>query len=264
MSKKATEKSGVDGSMSLTDHLKEMRNRLVVCILVFLVAAVVCFAYSSRIVEALTILGLPAGYSFVAISPSETLMVHFNISLVSGLVVAVPVIAFEIFSFCSPGLKQKEKSFALFGMIFGSIFFVIGVMFAYKITLPFMLKFLITFGNSTNIAAQISIEKYVGFLLTIFVIFGVIFELPVLSVILTILGIIKPQWLISARKVMIVLIFVIAAIITPPDPTSQIMVAIPIILLYELSIILSKIVYKFKKQPQKSENDEEEDSEDEE
>ena len=247
--------------MSLTGHLKEMRNRLVVCLIVFLVAAVVCFTYSAKIIEAFTNLGAPAGYSFVAIGPSEKLMVYFNTSLIAGLVIAIPVIAYEIFNFCSPGLKPKEKSFTLFGMIFGSIFFVVGVIFAYKITLPFMLKFLISFGGESIIEAQISIEKYVAFLLTIFVIFGVIFELPVLSVILTVLGIIKPNWLVSARKVMIVLIFVIAAIITPPDPTSQIMVAIPIILLYELSIILSKVVYKFKKQPEKPENEDSDEDE---
>lgn len=258
------EKTGTDGSMSLTDHLKEMRNRLVVCLIVFLIGAVVCFTYSAKIIEAFTNLGSPVGYSFVAIGPSEKLMVYFNTSLIASLVIAVPVIAYEIFNFCSPGLKPKEKSFALFGMVFGSIFFVIGVIFAYKITLPFMLRFLITFGGESIIEAQISIEKYVSFLLTIFVIFGVIFELPVLSVILTMLGIIKPKWLVSARKVMIVLIFVIAAIITPPDPTSQIMVAIPILLLYELSILLSKVVYKFKKEPVKPENEDGEEDDEEE
>ncbi len=249
--------------MSLTDHLKEMRNRLVVCLLVFLVGAVVCFTYSAKIIEAFTDLGSPAGCGVVAIGPSEKLMVYFNTSLIAGLVLAVPVIAYEVFNFCSPGLKPKEKSFTLFGMIFGSIFFVVGVLFAYKITLPFMLKFLISFGGESIIEAQISIEKYVSFLLTIFVIFGVIFELPVLSVILTMLGIIKPNWLVSARKVMIVLIFVIAAIITPPDPTSQIMVAMPRSLLYELSSILSKEMNKRRKQPQATEDEEECDKEEE-
>lgn len=174
-------------------------------------------------------------------------MVYFSIALLGAVILAFPVIAYEIFAFCSPGLRQKEKTMMLLGMIFGTVFFALGVLFAYLVTLPFMLHFLITFSTDVPIAASISIEEYVNFLLMVFTIFGVIFELPVLSVILTALGVVRPSWLVSARKVMIVAIFFVAAIITPPDIVSQIMVAIPIIALYEFSILLSRIVYKMKR-----------------
>lgn len=243
--KKKTEAS--DGSMTLSGHLRELRNRILVVLAVFIVGVVVCFSSASPIVELLTGLGERFGYQFVYIRPQELLMVYFSISLLGALVLALPVIAYEIFAFCSPGLKQIEKSMMLLGMIFGTVFFVVGVLFAYFVTVPFMLRFLIAFSTDVAVTASISIEEYMSFLLMVFTIFGVIFELPVLSVILTALGIVKPAFLIKARRAMIVIIFFIAAIITPPDIVSQIMVAIPIIALYEFSILLSKLVYRTRK-----------------
>ncbi|MGM9605786.1 MAG: twin-arginine translocase subunit TatC [Faecousia sp.] len=243
--KKKTEAS--DGSMTLSGHLRELRNRILVVLAVFIAGVVVCFSSASPIVELLTGLGEQFGYQFVYIRPQELLMVYFTISLLGALVLALPVIAYEIFAFCSPGLKQIEKSMMLLGMIFGSVFFVVGVLFAYFVTVPFMLRFLIAFSTDVAVTASISIEEYMSFLLTVFTIFGVIFELPVLSVILTALGVVKPNWLVKARRAMIVVIFFLAAIITPPDIVSQIMVAIPIIALYEFSILLSKLVYRVKK-----------------
>lgn len=233
--------------MSLSDHLRELRNRIIVSLLVFVVGIVVCFAYADPFVSMLTALGEQYGYVFVYIRPQELLMVYFSMSLLGGLVMALPVIAYEVYAFCSPGLKKTEKSMMLLGLTFGTLFFCLGVLFAFKITVPFMLRFLIGFSDNVAVSASISIQEYINFLMMVFTIFGVIFELPVLSVILTTLGIVRPEWLIAARKPMIVGIFFVAAIITPPDIVSQIMVAIPIIFLYELSIILSKVVYRMKR-----------------
>ena len=236
-----------DGSMSLSGHLRELRNRILVVLAVFIIGVVVCFSSASPSVELLTGLGEDFGYQFVYIRPQELLMVYFTISLLGAFVLSLPVTAYEIFSFCSPGLKQLEKSMMLLGMIFGTVFFVVGVLFAYFITVPFMLRFLISFSSDVAVTASISIQEYMSFLLMVFTIFGVIFELPVLSVILTALGVVRPSWLVKARRPMIVAIFFVAAIITPPDIVSQIMVAIPIVALYEFSILLSRLVYKAKR-----------------
>lgn len=246
MKKKKPENAASDGSMSLTGHLREMRNRIAVALIVLAVGIVVSFTYAEPFVTVLTDMGERYGYIFVYIRPQELLMVYFTISLLGGLVLALPVIVYEIYAFCSPGLKKIEKTMMLLGVTFGTVFFCLGVLFAYQITVPFMLRFLIAFSTDVAVSASISIEEYITFLMTVFLIFGVIFELPVLSVILTALGIVRPKWLIAARKVMIVAIFFVAAIITPPDIVSQIMVAIPIVVLYELSIILSKVVYRMK------------------
>lgn len=245
MKKKKTENT--DGSMSLSGHLRELRNRLLVVLAVFVVGVVVCFSSASPVVELLTGLGEQFGYQFVYIRPQELLMVYFSISLLGAFVLSLPVTAYEVFSFCSPGLRKIEKSMMLLGMTFGTVFFVVGVLFAYFITVPFMLRFLISFSSDVAVTASISIQEYMSFLLMVFTIFGVIFELPVLSVILTALGVVRPSWLVKARRPMIVAIFFVAAIITPPDIVSQIMVAIPIIALYEFSILLNRLVYKAKR-----------------
>lgn len=246
-----------DGSMSLTGHLSELRNRIVVICLVVVVGIVVCFALSGQIIELLTHISKNTDYNFVSIKPQETLMACFTISLIGGLVIGSPIIAYEFFAFSSPGLKKKEKTFVLLALIFGFLCFVVGVFFAYKIMLPFMLRFLISFSTNIGILSQISIQEYISFIMLIFIIFGIIFELPVISVLLTSLGLIKPDWLVKARKIMIVGIFVLAALITPPDIVSQIMVAIPIIFLYEISIILSRFVYSLRRK--KADMDEDDD-----
>jgi sec-independent protein translocase protein TatC len=124
--------------------------------------------------------------------------------------------------------------------------------------LPFMLYFLIDISNGSDISASISVQNYISFLLTIFMIFGVVFELPVVSVLLTQLGLLKVEWMKKGRRVVIVVIFFLAAVITPPDIVSQIMVGIPMIGLYELSIIICTFLNKFRKKHSDDEENEEE------
>ena len=155
-------------------------------------------------------------------------------------------------------MPSRERTFFIGSLLAGTLFFVVGVAFARYISLPFVLRFLIQFTGEVDVAASISIQQYIGFLLTIFVVFGLVFELPVVSVLLTGLGLIRAEWLKKGRKVMIVVIFLLAAIITPPDVVSQVMVALPMILLYELSIALSSLVGRRRKDAQ----DEDEEKED--
>ena len=140
-------------------------------------------------------------------------------------------------------------------MIAGTLCFVAGVAFARFISLPFVLRFLIQFTGEVDVSASISIQQYVGFLMTVFVVFGLVFELPVVSVLLTALGLIRPELLVKGRKVMIVIIFFIAAVITPPDVVSQVMVALPMIALYEFSILLSRLVSRKSKNASPEQDD---------
>ena len=148
----------------------------------------------------------------------------------------------------------------MLAIIFGMIFGFLGILFAYNILIPFMLYFLLDMSKGVDVSAAISVGNYVSFLMTIFIIFAVLFEFPVVSVLLSQLGIIKVEWMKKARKVMIVLIFIMAAIVTPPDIVSQVMVALPMLLLYELSIILCTVFGVFKKK-EKEETPEEDDEE---
>ena len=236
-----------DGSMSLSGHLRELRNRILVCVILLVVVFGVCLSFAPHIVTALTNMGQRYNYVYVYIAPQELFLVYMNVALVGAVVVCFPVLAYQIYAFCSPGLSGKERGSISGSLIAGGLCFLLGVAFAYFISLPFMLRFLIQFTGEVDVSASISIQQYVSFLLTVFVIFGLVFELPVVSVLLTGLGLVKAEWLVKGRKVMIVIIFVLAAIITPPDIVSQIMVAVPMLALYEISIALSRVVGKAKK-----------------
>ena len=227
--------------MSLSGHLKELRNRVFICLLALLAGFGGCLALAPRLVTMLTDMGTAYSYVYVYIAPQELLMVYISLALTGGLVLAFPFIGYHIYAFCGPGLRRREKLFTLGTLFFGTVCFCAGVLFAYFLSVPFMLRFLIQFSADVSVSASISIQQYVTFLLTVFVIFGVVFELPVISVLLTILGIIRWEWMAKGRRVMLVLIFIMAAIITPPDVVSQIMVAVPMIGLYELSILLSRL-----------------------
>lgn len=240
-SKSKARRENPDGSMTLGAHLRELRHRVIICLLALLAGFVVCLGLAPRLVQMLTDMGVDYGYAYVYIAPQELLMVYFTLALVGGLVIAFPFIGYHIYAFCGPGLTKRERRYMLGALTLGTLFFLLGELFAYFVSVPFMLRFLISFSTQVNVSAAISIQEYVNFLITVFLIFGLVFELPVISVLLTMLGVLKVEWMVKARKVMIVIIFLIAAIITPPDVASQIMVAVPMIALYELSILLCRL-----------------------
>lgn len=241
------EQAATDETMPLSGHLRELRNRLVICIICLIVFFLVGLHFAPDLVKILTDIGEIYGYTYVYIAPQELLMQYFSIALLAGVCISFPVILYHIWAFVRPGLRKNENFLFLSAMLFGLVCFVVGVLFAYKIMLPFMLRFLIDISKGSDITASISVQNYITFLLTIFMIFGIVFELPVVSVLLTQMGLLKVEWMKKGRRVIIVVIFFVAAVITPPDIVSQIMVAIPMIGLYELSIIICSLLLKVKR-----------------
>ena len=260
MAKTRTKKAamGPDGSMSLGGHMKELRNRLAVCALIFVLGTLFFLAHAADLVTLLADMGRSCGYQFVVIAPQEKLLQYFRLAIMAAVVVTVPVALYEAWAFAKPGLKKSEYVFFGLTLLLGLGLFCVGVFFAYKVTLPFMLNFLITLEGTDYIAAQISIASYLSFVLMIFTIFGFIFEIPLVTIILAKLGIASPDLMTKGRGVAIVLCFFVAAVITPPDIVSQTMVAIPMVLLYQISIWLAKIFYK----PRLDEDDEDEEEDD--
>ncbi len=244
---KTKAKKQKEESMTLTGHLRELRNRLVVCIVCLVVSSLAGLNFAPQLVEALTDIGKAYGYSYVFIAPQELLMQYFSIALLAGVCITFPVILYHVWAFVQPGLQKNENALFLSAIFFGLLCFAAGIIFAYKIMLPFMLHFLIGVSAGSEITAAISVQNYITFILTIFMIFGIVFELPVISVLLTQMGLLKVEWMKKGRKVIIIVIFLVAALITPPDIVSQIMVAIPMVGLYELSIIICGILMKFRK-----------------
>ena len=259
--KKKAEVMSEDGSMTLTGHLKELRNRLIICAVVFVVGVIGFLAVSDKLIDLLTAMARNANYTFVFLAPQEKLMQYFRVSLLAAFVITVPVALYQIYAFAKPGLKKSETFFLKLVILLGLALFCVGVLFAYKLMMPFMLRFLSTgIEGADYIQTTTSIESYVNLCLTMFVIFGCVFEMPLVTIILSKMGIIYPDLLKKVRGVAIVCIFLIAAVVTPPDIVSQCMVALPMVLLYFISIFLSGIFYK----PKSDAEDEDDDTEDDE
>ncbi|MGL5979207.1 MAG: twin-arginine translocase subunit TatC [Erysipelotrichaceae bacterium] len=237
----------VKESMHVVDHLKELRNRIIITIITFVVAMLIAFNFSGTIVNFLLEHGLTLGYEFIYLSPSELFMQYLRVAIILAVAFSIPVIFYQIWAFIRPVFDKKDNLKVLLAMVFGLAFFCLGALFSFYIVSPFLLHFFYNINQSLDyISAQISISNYIGFYTSNFLTFGLIFELPVVTTLLTYIGILQSDWLVRMRKLVIVGIFVAGAIITPPEIISQIMVAIPMILLYEFSVAISKLVDKAK------------------
>jgi sec-independent protein translocase protein TatC len=227
--------------MPVWDHLKELRSSFVRAGLALLVSASVAFFFSDVLLLWLTH-PLPAtadGRSLlVFLSPAEVFLTDIKIALYAGLALAIPIIFYEIWRFVSPGLFQKERRSLYPFLIFGSLSFYIGMAFCYFLALPFALEFLVSYGQQRGIAPAISVSMYVDFNLKFLFSFGLIFELPIVMALLSKTGILTVPFLVHSRKYAIIMAFFIAAILTPtPDIFNQCIMAIPLILLYEIGIL---------------------------
>ncbi len=230
---KLPEKVSEEGTMSLAGHLQELRRRLVISVTAILGFSVLAFIFIQKFVDLM--LRLSEQFSFVYLTPAELVTAYLKLSVILGLVFASPIILWQVWAFVRPGLTDGERRSGLAALVAGFGFFLLGALFCYVVVLPMTLSFFYGFNASTDITASISFNSYMTFVLGMLVVFGAVFEMPVLSFMLGRFGVIKAQWLRKGRKYAILIIFVVAAIITPPDAVSQIMTAIPMLALYELS-----------------------------
>ncbi len=226
-------------SMPVAGHLEELRKRLIRSFLVLFVAATIAFAFSETIVEWLT---RPIDITLVFLAPAEALWANIKVSLFVGFAVALPMILHEIWQFISPGLLPGERHKFLPFLFLATVSFFVGMIFCYFIALPFALRFLIDYGRQHHLIPQISLSMYMDFNLQFLLAFGLIFELPVVMVLLSKLGVLTPQLLSRHRKYAFFASFLIAAILTPtPDMFNQCIMAIPLVLLYEVGILAVRL-----------------------
>jgi sec-independent protein translocase protein TatC len=186
-------------------------------------------------------------FNLISIQMSGQLTTHITTALVSGLILAFPFIVNEFWKFFKPALRENEKKYIRGAVLTTSGLFFLGVIFGYYMIVPFSIHFLSTYQISDQVVNQINVRSYIGTLTSIIMASGLIFELPIFAFFLTKIGIITPNFLKTYRRYAIVIIFIIAAIITPPDVFSQTLVAIPMLGLYEVSILVSKMVMRQKK-----------------
>lgn len=232
------------GRMTILDHLAELRKRILTCAGVFLVAVILCMSRAEWFVNQMLTRG--SQFSFVYISPAELLMTYVRVAIIGGIVVAVPVIIYEIWRFLSPGLRRKEQIGFFAIMTLGLCLFVLGAVFSFAIVLPILLAFFARLETANTVQAMVSVQEYVSYVVSNMVTFGIIFETPIVVVTLTGIGIVKPRFLRKNFKFVVLLILVVAAIITPPDITSQLLVGVPLMVLFYASILLSQIIFRKK------------------
>jgi len=228
-----------DQELTFVEHLSELRSRIVKSVIVVIVAMCLIYTFVNVL---LSLLIKPVG-KLVFIAPQEAFVANIKIAFFGALFVSSPFLLYQIWQFVAAGLYKKERKYVLLFGPLSFIFFIIGAFFGYSVIIPIGVKFLL--GMATDcITPMITISNYISFVGMLTLTFGLIFELPLVSLFLTKIGIITPHFLSKKRKVAIVFIFIAAAILTPPDMITQCLMAIPLLLLYEIGIIFSKLVYK--------------------
>jgi sec-independent protein translocase protein TatC len=241
-----------DKELQLVDHLDELRKRIIISAVAFVVFFIVGFIYVTNIYDWIV---RDLDVKLIVLGPSDIIWVYFMIATVIAIAGTIPVLASQLWMFVKPALKPIERKITLSYIPALFLLFIVGFAFGYFIIFPMVLEFLVNMGADmfvTNFTA----EKYFRFLLNMTLPFGVLFELPAVVMFLTAIGIINPFVLSKIRKYAYFVLILIAIVITPPDFMSDFVVTLPLLLLYEISINLSKFVYK--KRMKKMQEEEEE------
>jgi sec-independent protein translocase protein TatC len=229
-------------NLTILGHLAELRSRLLKCVIAVIITSILAFVFSNQIFHILTLPAAGTGVNLVYIDMTEMLGVYMKVCITAGIALAMPYLAYHVLNFIFPALTYMEKKYVLVLLPWIALMFIGGMVFSYYVLTPPAIKFLLTFGSDIAIP-QIRIGSYITVITRVLLTAGFIFELPVISTFLSRMGIITSSWLASKRKISFVLAFVLAAIVTPTtDPVNQVLVALPLIVLYELSIWLAKLV----------------------
>lgn len=241
--KKGKQKSNPNKQMTLWGHLGELRTCIFICVGTFFVVTLVSYYFARQLTQ--IAINRAEGYTFIQTGVAELMGQYIKISVLCGLIVTLPVMAWQLYRFVGPGLTKSESRKFLAVLIGGLGLFAVGCVFAYELMIPFTLQFFKSI-NTIDIEGLYSIKEYIGYITMMVFAFGLVFEIPVVAALLTWIGLLKPQWMKSSRRVVIVLCMVVGAIITPPDVVSQCMVAVPMMILYEIGIIICSVIYKTK------------------
>lgn len=226
-----------DKELTLVEHLTELRTRLLISVGAVLLFSIVGFIFAE---ETINFLARPVG-DLVFLSPAEAFFTHLKVAVLSGFMLALPLILYQFWRFLLPALKKNEKIFLVTLIPSSFILFILGVAFCLYVVLPIGIRFFMGFATE-ELVPMISLNMYVSFLTRLIIPFGLVFEMPLVMGLLVRLRIITPQQISQARKYILVIIFIVGALLTPPDMISQILMALPLVLLFEGSLIISRII----------------------
>lgn len=234
-------KPDVQTEQPLRDHLQEFRKRLIICLVVVATAALACYNYVDDIIA---LLSGPAGKLYF-MNPSEVFFTYMEIALYAGILFTLPVLLYEVWAFVAPALWPEERRAVLVILPTAVILFYVGLVFAYYLVIPAAVTFFMGFATQT-LQPMFSLESYLSFILALTLPFGFIFELPLIVVFLAKIGLVTGDFLKGKRKILIVIAFIFAAVVSPTtDIFTQTMIAVPLIVLYEISLfIVCKVMRK--------------------
>lgn len=224
---------------SFFDHLDELRGRLVKAIIAIIVGCIVFYRYLDA---ALYFLVKPVGH-LVFTSPPEAFTARMMLMFLGGTFLALPYVIYQLWQFIGCALAPQERKYVSIYGFFSVILFIMGIVFAYFLAVPYSIQFLLSF-SSESMVPMITVKNYISYVGTLLLGFGVVFELPLILMFLTRIGIATPEFLIQKRRHAIILILIVSAIITPPDVVSQLVMALPLIVLYEIGIFVCKLTWK--------------------
>ncbi len=233
----------VEDKRPFLEHLEELRQRLIRCMIVVGIAFVVCYFFSKDIFSFLAKplkQNLPEGSSMIFINPAEAFLTYIKLSFYAALFFSSPYILYQAWMFVAPGLYAHEKRYVLPFMIVSVFLFVTGVAFAYFVVFPFGFRFLMGFATDLIRPAP-SLKEFLSFSTMLLLAFGVVFELPVFVFFLTKMGVIDHTTLTRNRRYAVLIIFIVAAILTPPDVFTQLLMAGPLLALFEISVLVAKV-----------------------
>lgn len=249
-----------DKELNLVDHLDELRNRLIVSAVAFLLFFGLGFYFVKEIYHFFV---RDLEVKLIVLGPSDIIWIYFMIATIIAIAGTIPVLAIQIWLFVKPALRPIERKLSLSYIPALFILFIVGLAFGYFVIFPTVLSFLVELSGDMMVT-NFTAEKYFKFIMNMTIPFGVLFELPVVVMFLTSLGVINPYVLVKVRKYAYFILVVISVVISPPDFMSDILVTIPLLFLYEISINLSKVVYRRKLKKEKEWQDKYGDMEDEE
>lgn len=245
MTNQPADKQHPGEDMPFLSHLAELRDRLIRSVMILGLVFLVLFYFSNDIY---TIIAKPmleqlAGQKMIATRPASTFFIPMKLTLMVSIYLSIPYLLYQFWAFVSPGLYQREKRLALPLLFSSTVLFYLGMAFAYFVVFPLIFKFFATTAPA-GVDVRPDITEYLDLVLGLFLAFGAVFEVPVATVLLVAIGIVTPEQLLKMRRYMIVVAFIVGMLLTPPDVVSQTLLAIPMWLLYEIGVFISKFVYK--------------------
>jgi Tat protein translocase TatC len=232
--------------MTLGEHLDELRGRLIKCLVIFGICFVAALFFQDKLMKVMTqphvwaMSHLEEKGRLVQLTYPEAFMAHVKLAFIAAVFVGSPLLGYQIWAFVAAGLYKRERRWVYFFAPVTILLFIVGSLFGYFILVRYGLYFLAQYGDPALIGHQMQLSRYLDLVLTLTIVTGVIFELPVVMMFLSKIGLVEPKSWSTLRRYMIVGIFIVAAFLTPPDPVSQCLMAIPLLALYEIGVLVSR------------------------